>query len=75
MMIKRTWVITSLAAITIIIVACDAATAVDNKPAKPVVTSTSSKLWGDVVTVNGYTYNCVEDIGVALWCDKVSPHD
>lgn len=76
---KRTWVIVSLAIIAIIPAACGAAaTAVDSKPARPVVTSTSKNLWADVVTINGYTYNCVwaEDggLGLALWCDRVDSH-
>lgn len=69
------------AAMALLTTACvskiDQAGAADtNKPARPVVTSTSGKLWADVVTINGFTYNCVwaEDggLGLALWCDRLT---
>lgn len=72
-----------LAALAIVTTACVAeidttAHATPARPTQPVVTSTSDSLTGHVVTINGYTYNCVraEDgsLGVALWCDKVDSH-
>lgn len=73
----KTWVIAFLAVITITSGACSAATAAetsDKRPVKPVVSSSDYGLWGSVVTINEYKYNCIRSASNGgVWCDRLVP--
>ena len=64
------------ALLAVIVPACsDGAAATKSNSNDPVVTSTDENIWGAVVQINGFTYNCVYmrygSVGVALSCDRV----